>query len=375
MTSIADYLAPLSVVIPTYNRAELIGETLRICNQHAGGVPLEFIVIDDGSTDHTPQVLHKLEAEIPGLTWRSVENGGPGQARNLGCSLAKHDVILFLGDDIQPLNDDFFRVHSRIHAAFPSDRYAVLGKAVWPTKEPAYFNFVMAHIQGHRGEQFGYADMIPYSWLDCRFFYTINISVKKSVVSDWKLEGFRPELTLAAFEDVEFAYRLSKQVGGFKIFYDPGSIGQHIHPYTAEGFMARQHAAGMMAKVLFDIHPEMVEVLHLVDFMQSLRSQPNATNCASADYLSIIEGIKAWVRVLDRQHALGRAAWHNDLLTAVFHLSFLQGLLIASADATSNISGAYEYILDKFSQHINCVIDHELTAHEFMKAGFLRAGH
>jgi glycosyltransferase involved in cell wall biosynthesis len=365
-----DELAPLSVVIPTYNRAELVAETLRICHRFRGGVPVEFIVIDDGSSDITPQVLHKLRGEVPDLIWYSVPNSGPGQARNLGSSFAQHDVILFLGDDIQPLNDDFFRTHSRIHAAYPSDRYAVLGKAVWPMNQAFCVNSVMEHIQGYGGEQFGYAHLIPYSWVDYRFFYTINVSVRKTVVRNWHEEGFLPEFTLAAFEDIEFAYRLSKQVGGFKIFYDPSSVGQHVHPYTAVDFMARQHAAGMMAKVLFDFHPELVDLLNHRDFMSILaNTQTEADSGSSADYLAMVEGIKAWVRTLERQQILGRSAWHDDILTAVFELSFLQGLVIASAGARSNLSGAYEEILRRFYQRINRMLSSELTANEFMKAG------
>jgi glycosyltransferase involved in cell wall biosynthesis len=151
MRTAKDELAPLSVVIPTYNRADLVAETLRICHRFRGGVPVEFIVIDDGSSDNTAQVLDKLRGEEPDLIWYSVPNGGPGQARNLGSSFARHDVILFLGDDIQPLDDDFFRTHSRIHATYPSDRYAVLGKAIWPMNQTFSVNSVMQHIQGYGG--------------------------------------------------------------------------------------------------------------------------------------------------------------------------------------------------------------------------------
>ena len=370
MRTAKDELAPLSVVIPTYNRADLVAETLRICHQFRGGVPVEFIVIDDGSSDNTAQVLDKLRGEVPDLIWYSVPNGGPGQARNLGSSFARHDVILFLGDDIQPLDDDFFRTHSRIHATYPSDRYAVLGKAIWPMNQTFGVNSVMQHIQGYGGEQFGYADLIPYSWVDYRFFYTINVSVRKTVVRNWREEGFLPEFTLAAFEDIEFAYRLSKQVGGFNIFYDPNSVGQHVHPYTAVDFMSRQHAAGMMARVLFDFHPELVDLLELRDFTNILASnQTEADSGSSADYLAMVEGIKAWVRTLERRHVLGRSPWHDDILTAIFELSFLQGLVIASASARSNLPGAYEEILRKFFRRVNRGLSSELTADAFMKTG------
>ncbi len=134
-------------------------------------------MIDDGSSDDTATVLRRLENEIPSLTWRSIANGGPGKARNLGASIAKHPIVLFLGDDIRPVDEDFFVVHARLHALNPSSNFAVLGKVVWPEAGAAEVNFVMSHIQGRNGEQFGYASIAPFTYQDWRFFYTCNISV------------------------------------------------------------------------------------------------------------------------------------------------------------------------------------------------------
>ena len=358
-------LLPLSVVIPTYNRSTLLRETLRRCVANSGGVELELIIIDDGSTDNTPLVLGELQHEIPNLVWKRVPNAGPGQARNLGASIAKHEVILFLGDDIQPLNDDFFRVHSRTHTSYPSDKFAVLGKCVWSANSHDNISFVMAHIQGRGGEQFGYADLSPYTWLDWNFFYTSNISVKKKVLPDWLKSGFRREFTTAAWEDVELAYRLKKELGSFRIFYDPGSVGQHIHTYDVESFFNRQFNSGMMASVILELHPELIQQLSFTPIINAL-GQPGANRgiLLAADYLSVIEGIKSFARIMDAKGILGRAAWHDDLLFAVFELAFQHGFITARSTMTSNFEAAYEHILDKCLQKLHRAMYHEITSYD-----------
>jgi len=370
--AVRSVLAPISVVIPTYNRCALLEETLECCVAHAGGVDLEFVVIDDGSTDDSVAMLQRRQQRYPNLVWRSVPNRGPGQARNLGASIAKYDVILFLGDDIQPLNDDFFRIHSQLHGTHPSDRFAVLGKVVWPNTPDAPVTFIMAHVQGHGGEQFGYADLTPRTFLDWRFFYTCNISVKKTIVSNWLTGGFSARFALAAFEDGEFAYRMARQPGGFEIFYEPLSIGAHVHRYSADNFISRQLSAGMMANVLVELHPELAETLGLAPLVNALNSPlgPDHEQLA-ADYLAVIEGVKSWARIQESKNTLGRDAWHDDLLFAVFELAFLQGFVIAQSNGSANFSAAYDHILSRCVTRLQKIVHTELVGHESIKSRLL----
>ena len=364
--------APISVVIPTCNRANLLAECLRACARNSGGVELEFVVVDDGSADDTQAVLERLGKEIPSLVWTNIPNGGPGQARNVGATMAKHNTILFIGDDIQPLNDDFFRVHSRLHGTYESARFAVLGKCVWPTRPGFNVNFVMSHIQGHGGEQFGFADLAPYTWLDWRFFYTSNLSIKKAIVADWLINGFSPAFSLPAFEDGEFAYRRTIEPQGFRIFYDPGSIGEHYHSYSVESFIKRQVAAGQMAEVAIAAHPELMEILGLSGLADAIDTPRIGNNEAHfSDYLAVVEGLKAWGRLLDDEKILGKEAWHDDLLFTIFEISFFQGFLQNYVEPTSNFSAGYSFILSKAFQRLHRVIHHEITAHEYFKKDLL----
>jgi glycosyltransferase involved in cell wall biosynthesis len=85
----------VSVVIPAYNRAGIIGET--IDNVFEQTYPnIELIVIDDGSTDDTVQVLKSYGDRI---RWAVQENAGPAAARNHGIRLAKGEIVAFQDSD------------------------------------------------------------------------------------------------------------------------------------------------------------------------------------------------------------------------------------------------------------------------------------
>jgi glycosyltransferase involved in cell wall biosynthesis len=81
------------VIVPTYNRASTIATTLRSLHDQEFG-DFEVIVVDDGSTDDTEEVVKR--AEVDRVTYRWQPNSGPSVARNLGAELATGDYLVFL---------------------------------------------------------------------------------------------------------------------------------------------------------------------------------------------------------------------------------------------------------------------------------------
>lgn len=92
----------LTVVIPAWNAAATLPETLgTVLGQGVPGV--EVVVVDDGSTDATPQVLAELAARHGDiLRWRTIGNsGGPSRPRNVGVEMARGELVaLFDSDDL-----------------------------------------------------------------------------------------------------------------------------------------------------------------------------------------------------------------------------------------------------------------------------------
>jgi glycosyltransferase involved in cell wall biosynthesis len=91
----ADGGARISVVIPAYNRADFIKATVESVLAQTLR-PAEVIIVDDGSTDHTPDVCAQFAAPVKSLR---LQNSGPAAARNAGIHAATGDWIAFCDSD------------------------------------------------------------------------------------------------------------------------------------------------------------------------------------------------------------------------------------------------------------------------------------
>lgn len=87
----------VSIVIPTFNRANLIARTITSAlNQSYQNI--EIIVVDDASTDSTPTVVQNID-DLRLRYHRLKKNGGPSIARNTGINLAQGQFVAFLDSD------------------------------------------------------------------------------------------------------------------------------------------------------------------------------------------------------------------------------------------------------------------------------------
>ncbi len=91
----------ISVIIPSYNRASFLGEAIQsVLNQdyfkRKGSSCFELIVVDDGSTDNTKEVVRSFGKTV---NYHFQPNRGISAARNRGLSLAQGDFISFLDSD------------------------------------------------------------------------------------------------------------------------------------------------------------------------------------------------------------------------------------------------------------------------------------
>lgn len=85
-----------SIIIPTYNRASSIEQTLTSCFEQTYQ-NLEVVTVDDGSSDDTLDVLGRITD--PRLVIVRQENAGPAAARNHGMRIARGEYIAFLDSD------------------------------------------------------------------------------------------------------------------------------------------------------------------------------------------------------------------------------------------------------------------------------------
>ena len=253
----------LSVIIPTHNRAE----TLKICLKKLiaqQGVDFEVIVVDDGSTDDTERVVRnfqfpisnfqinpKSEIRNPKLQYIHQPASHQAVARNRGVKEAKGDVIVFIGDDIF-VEPGFLQKHHDRHTEYPDENVVVLGHTTWDPniKINSYMRFLE-----DSGWQFGYkflnpgmiGKIEPY-----KFFYTSNISLKKSF---FKKEWFDEDFKFYGWEDIELGYRLWKR-HGMEIYYEPQAIAFHHHELQPSDLPKKMQSVGKSAVHFERLQPD-----------------------------------------------------------------------------------------------------------------------
>lgn len=90
----------LSVVVPVFNGEAFIAEAVGSVRGQ-GHAPTEILVVDDGSTDRTAEVVRSLAGDDLRYIWQ--ENAGPSAARNRGIRMSRGEVIGFIdADDLWP---------------------------------------------------------------------------------------------------------------------------------------------------------------------------------------------------------------------------------------------------------------------------------
>lgn len=244
----------LSIVIPTFNRLQILKEVLEALDQcESPESGYEVIVVSDGSSDGTNEWLRKRTPHRP-FHFIVQTHTGPAAARNLGARLAAGHRLLFLGDDIIP-NRELLVAHAKRAKEYDNgDEIAVLGYVTWDGR--MMLTPFLRYINEY-GLQFGYSLISNYEDVPYNFFYTSNISVSKSKFVE--LGGFDQEFSSAAWEDIEFGYRFKQ--AGMRIVYEPKAQARHYHPTCPRQFAKRRKSVGREAVLFARKYPELAKEL------------------------------------------------------------------------------------------------------------------
>jgi GT2 family glycosyltransferase len=202
-------LVGVTVVIPAYDRAEMLKRSLASVWAQTPRAPAEVIVVDDGSRDDTSSVARELGATVV----RHPQNRGLSAARNTGLREASHPWIALLD------SDDEWLPHHLAHVwSLREDHVLVAGSSLNCGADPARYRFrgpVAARpVVFDRGEQL--------------IFPTNPVPVSASLFKrDLALElgGFRPHRGVV--EDFDMWLRLLEH--GTAICSPTVSIIYHVH--------------------------------------------------------------------------------------------------------------------------------------------------
>lgn len=219
-------LNSLTVIIPTYNRKELVAKAIEgYFAQSSPELIHELLVVDDGSTDGTESMVRELRARSP-VTIRYLRqaNKGPAAARNLGIRNARSSIVLFTDSDIVP-ERGLVAQHAEWHKNNPQTGTAVLGYVTWPPEIKAT---PFMRWYGEDGALFAYRRFRGKREIDFHFFYTCNLSLKTDFL---RTHGqFDEDFKSASWEDTELGYRLHK--AGLRLLYNPQAVAFHHQFFT-----------------------------------------------------------------------------------------------------------------------------------------------
>ena len=224
----------VSVVVPTYQRADLLARCLRaLLAQRGLGAEYEIVVCDDAASLRTrAQVEGMLTQTGPDLRYVPVHGTrGPAGARNAGWQTARAAVIAFTDDDTMP-DPDWLVAGLR---AMVDGVHAVTGSTVMPLP-PAPTDYERDAAGLTHAE-----------------FITANCFVRRAALL--AVGGFDTRYTMAWREDSDLHFSLIEQ--GLRIVRAPQA--RVVHPYRPVRFAA---GLGMQKKVMFDVllykkHPDL----------------------------------------------------------------------------------------------------------------------
>ncbi|MGE5593833.1 MAG: glycosyltransferase family 2 protein [Betaproteobacteria bacterium] len=354
MKEVQDMPPLVSVIVPTYNRRWVLEKCLRsLLAQTCSPQLYEIIVIDDGSTDGTRDMVAQLvgewgdarpvatqpEAEAgPSadsgarahavacpLVYRYQDHACAAAARNAGIKLSRGTLVIFLDSDIVT-KPDFIAAHMREHlkgaaspaadvpragsdaaAALCDSRVIVHGRVIYttnldsPTREPR-----------------------KVSDISTAFFATTNVSIARR----WLIEAglFDEDFTEYGWEDLELGKRLKKL--GLRVVRSEAPAGYHLkREFRTEDLPAikrREIERGRMAIVYVKKHP-------------TFSVRMTTLTVAPFIWLVSILGAGGWpdrpvaVRVLERLRRRGHRALLGVVLQIMVYYWYVQGIKEASA--------------------------------------------
>jgi GT2 family glycosyltransferase/glycosyltransferase involved in cell wall biosynthesis len=297
----------ISMVMPTYNRPEQLRRTLDIYKQQSvGRDQFEIVVVDDGSRDAriNQQIVQEASAALD-VSFHSLDvNQGPAAARNRGVEVARGSVIAFVGDDVEP-EADMVEQHIRFHKQNSDATAAMLGYVYHPKDYCP--SRMMDYTTTFGGQQFHYSVLKP-GQAPFGYFYTCNVSVKRSMLIA-EQNGFYTGFRKAAWEDVEYAYRLSER--GMQLYFNPAARGAHVHFQSHDDVLRRQYTVGRMALCYFERHPQLLDgrIKDLIEWMQAFslacgREPEIAADCCDLGR-SGLDFLANMIRFRDRLDTLG----------------------------------------------------------------------
>ena len=271
-----------SIIIPTYNRTEILKRTLlSLARQTVSPALYEVIVVNDNPSTEVWLELELLQLPYQLTVIDNMGTHGPATARNLGFALSHAPICSFIGDDTIP-DSQFIFQHLLWHKRYEHiPQRAVQGFVEWHRESnPDDFMLWLTCQQNENWEGGG----MQFNWGALRdgdkwkeqapgWALTSNVSITREIFESEG--GFCEEFPSAAWEDIEIGYRMALR--GIPTYFNPNAVVYHLHTQTLDTFLARQLKEGESRLIYAKQHPEVapayVNPENLRNFTEDLFSQ------------------------------------------------------------------------------------------------------
>ncbi|MDZ7339508.1 MAG: glycosyltransferase [candidate division KSB1 bacterium] len=241
----------VSVIIPTYNRKESLLRTLdSLARQTYPADRFEVIVVDDGGTDSTDQIVQNTYPFK--LLYCRQTNQGSAAARNHGALKGSGDILVFVDDDVL-LEPGY------VGGIVRKTRSGVVTMGVWlpyrPIQPSIFSQRIAAEVEKRAASRQG-DEEVPYT--ECT---SNNLALQRDDffrVGMWQdVLGDGPTL----WGDVEFGYRAWKAGCRFVRVADAGIVHCDQHISDLKTAIRRAHHVSRIVQPLFALHPQIKDDL------------------------------------------------------------------------------------------------------------------
>ena len=285
----------ISAVVTTYNRARLLRKTLiSLAGQTLADEEYEIVVIDDGSSDNTSQIVADLQTLVH-INYFYQPNSGLASAKNHGLFCSRSPIVLFLDDD-DIADPALLEQHLLAHKTFPDPNYAVLGHTNLSANlrdDP-----LMQFVAGEGGHLFSYDYISAAPRLDYSYFWGGRTSCKRKYLLS---HGVFNPIFKFGFEDIELGFRL--RLHGLQVVYWPKAVNTMIRHISLQRFLQRCFRQGESGYRFISLYPEEQEV---------------------AAGLSLVDAEAEWRKLSPNHSAVIQAAFHLDGMIRILQPNQLQ---------------------------------------------------
>jgi len=245
----------VSVLVPAKNEARSIRACISsLMTQDYPREKYEVIVIDDSSSDTTPEIIRELQNRYSNLLFARNAGTGTADARNTGLSLARGKVIVNFSAHAIAQTHYLATVVNRLNES-DSTIAGVGCRHEIPSDDPFW------------AKVFGLAMRSPLGAMGTSHVQIVREELRDSIAFTAYRRGIFDKIgpfdsDLSEIDDAEFNFRLRE--GGYQLLYTPAAVVFHRQPSNLAGFMRKMVRYGMGRAKIIRRHPASFRIQYLL---------------------------------------------------------------------------------------------------------------